>query len=552
VRGDALGAILEVDPSGVALLSARSLAVAFANRAFRAASPDPSADPVGRAVEEIWPTEAGLELRASLERVRTTGEPARFERLDVAGADGAARRFAFHAQLLSERDEDATILLVLWETTEVEAARSQAERSRERAELIAALAAELNAGAGLDAVLSTAVTRAAALVGAEDGSLWLLAPEDDRELVGLAELLPLGRCGVRRPLREHPAAAAAMADGTARIISRASAEGAEGRWMAAHDLVAALVVPLVEGRRATGLVYLNYGASGFLPSPHDIAFAEAIAEQCALAVGRARVFEAERAARARAEAAEREARRAEALQASLAAILGHDLRTPLQAVALGAEVLARRQGLSDADQKTLARMAASTAKMERMVADLLDFARLRAGERLPVDFARVDLGEIARAAAQELEVARGHPLDLEVGEGLALDGDAVRLSQLVSNLLGHALRAAAPGASVRGRVVAEGAVLTVAVDAEGVRIDPRTVAELFEPFALGTAGDPRHGSFGLGLFIAREIARAHGGEAEVVATPTGTRFSASVRRVHAAASSAPREDGGKPESAAAP
>jgi signal transduction histidine kinase len=534
VREDAFHAILEVDPSGVALLATSTLAVAFANGAFRAATPDPAADPVGRSVEEIWPTEAGLELRAALERVCATGEPVRFERLDVAAADGGARRFAYHAQLLRERD-DPTLLLVLWETTEVEAARSQAERSRERAELIAALAAELNAGAGLDAVLATAVTRAAALVGAEDGSIWLLASDDSREVQGVAELAAHGRLGVRRPLRDHPAAAAALAEGTARIIRWDTAERSDAGWMAAHGVVASLVVPLMEGRRPTGLLYLDYGESGFLPSPHDIAFAEAIAEQCALAVGRARVFEAERAARARAEAAEREARRAEQIQANLAAMLGHDLRTPLQAVALGAEVLARRHGLSEADQKTVARIAASTSKMQRMVVDLLDFARLRAGERLPVDFAPMDLGEVARAAAQELEIARSRAVELDVAGDLAMEGDAVRLSQLVSNLLGHALRAAPPGASVRGRLDGKGGVVTLIVDAEGVVVDPRTVAQLFEPFATASGGDPLHGSFGLGLFIAREIARAHGGDAEVIPGLASTRFTAWMPRGRPAA-----------------
>jgi signal transduction histidine kinase len=529
VRGDALHAILEVDPSGVALLSGDGLTIQLANRAFRAATPDPAIDPVGLTVEAIWPTEAGLELRATLERVRASGEAARLERLDVGGPDGAPRRFAYHAQPLPGR-EAATILLVLWETTDVELARSQAERSRERAELIASVAAELNAGASLDAVISTALTRAAALLGAEDGSLWLLGP-DGRELQCASELLPRGRLSEPGTLESRPAASAAAADHTARLVRVEAAAGAEARWLQEHGLTASLVAPLALEGRPTGVLYLHYGPDGFLPGAHDVAFAEAIAVQCALAVGRARVFEAERAARARAEAAEREARRAERLQERLAAVLGHDLRTPLQVLALGVSILERRDGLSEADRKTLTRMATSAANMQRMVADLLDFARVRAGDRIPVAFEPVRLDEIVRAAVQELQAARGGAVELVVDGDAALDGDAARLGQLASNLVGHALREAPAGARVRAEVEGVDGEVVLTVHANGLVLEPGALTHLFEPFARAS-GDALHGNLNLGFFIVREIARAHGGRLEIAPGERATHFAVRLPRWH--------------------
>jgi signal transduction histidine kinase len=241
------------------------------------------------------------------------------------------------------------------------------------------------------------------------------------------------------------------------------------------------------------------------------------------------VFEAERAARARAEAAEREARRAERLQERLAAVLGHDLRTPLQVVALGVDVLQRRDALSDADRRTLSRMATSVGNMQRMVADLLDFARVRAGDRIPVAFEPVRLDEVTRAAAQELEAARGQGVELSVRGDALIEGDAARLGQLASNLLTHALRAAPPGARPRVEIAGAAAEVSLEVVGEGLALDGAAAARLFEPFA-GASGDALHGALNLGLFIVREIARAHGGDVEVHPGDGTTRFAVRLPR----------------------
>jgi signal transduction histidine kinase len=260
-----------------------------------------------------------------------------------------------------------------------------------------------------------------------------------------------------------------------------------------------------------------------------VAFAEAIAAQCALALGRARAFEAERAARARAEAAEQEARRAERLQERLAAVVGHDLRTPLQAITLGVAVLGRRAGLSETDRKTLSRIAASAGKMEHIIADLLDFARVRSGDGVPVTFAPVRLDEVVRAAADELAAARGWKVEIELIGDPALEGDPTRLGQLASNLLGFALREIPESGRVRVEVLGEGERVTLRVEALGLRLPPEALPVLFEPFRR-TSGDSLLGNLGLGLFIGRAIARAHGGEVLVAPGPDCTCLVVSLPR----------------------
>jgi signal transduction histidine kinase len=523
---DALGelraAVLELEPCGLALLTGEPPVVRLANRAFREASDEP---PEGRGVEELWPSEAGLALRATLERVRATGEPARFERLEVGGP-GAMRRFACHAQRLTAGGAPS-LLLALWETTEVEDARAQAERSRERAELLASVASELNAGASLDAVLRTTLQRAAALLGAEDGAIWLLEPGE--VLSNAAELLPRGRVGARRGLEGWDVTAAVLRDRAARLFGRADGGPAERAWLQAQGMEAALAVPILEEGRGAGVLYLKYGTRFFLPAAHDVAFAEAIAAQCALALGRARVFDAERAARARAEAAEHEARRAERLQEQLAAVVGHDLRTPLQAIALGAAVLEKRGALAEDDRRTLTRIAASAAKMERIIGDLLDFARVRSRDGIPVAFAPARLDEVVRAAADEIAAAGGDEVAVAVQGDTALEGDASRLGQLASNLFGYALRERPAEARVRAEVRGGDAEVTLTVVAPGLHLVGETVPQLFEPFRR-TSGDSLRGSLGLGLFTARAIARAHGGEVRVLSDEEGTRLVATLPR----------------------
>lgn len=518
-------AVFDLEPGGIAVLGEGGFVVLIANRAFRSALPDPELDPVGRTLEEIWPTDAGLELRATLERVVEVGEPVRFERLEHLGRDGAARRFTYHAQRVSVGAP--ALLLVLWETTALDDARHMAERSRERAELLASVAADLNADVGLEAVLRTAVLRAAALLGAEDGSVWLL---DSREghLRAVAEILPRARAGLDVALAEMPLAAVAMQKGAARLFRRAEAKRHEAEWMAAHGVAAGLVVPLVEGGRACGVLYLQYDSDRFLPSHRDVAFADALAGQCAIAIGRARVYEAERSERARAEAAEREARGAEHRQERLAATVGRDLHESLEPILLGLGALARREGLGEDERRTLDRMASSAGRIHRIAQDLLDFARVRSGAGLPLSRELVWMGEVARAAIRELALAHEREMELSVDGDVWLEVDRAGIERVLSNLLGYALVAGKPGAPVRVAVRSTRDGVTLAVEAEGLALAPSALELLFEP--VRSTVDVVHGG-GLGLFIAREIARAHGGEIEVERGDDGTLFEVRLPRL---------------------
>lgn len=242
------------------------------------------------------------------------------------------------------------------------------------------------------------------------------------------------------------------------------------------------------------------------------------------------VLERYRDDRARDQAArEREAMLAELRQhlhhvEVLNGILGHDLRNPLAAVLSGAEVALRSEG--DVDRASLEIVVASAKRMARMIDQLLELTRLRAGGVIPIHRAPVDLAVVARAALAELCLVfpSRRFLISSVGESGGLwDGD--RLAQVCINLLGNALQHGEPAGAVTVRIDGSaGEQVVLEVHNRG-QIPGGVMTWLFDPFRRGRAEGARADGLGLGLYITRETARAHGGDVEVRSSAEdGTTF----------------------------
>jgi signal transduction histidine kinase len=271
------------------------------------------------------------------------------------------------------------------------------------------------------------------------------------------------------------------------------------------------VVPLVVGDRCPGVIGLTFGPE-HVPTPAERRFVEALAQLGAQAFDRARLFEAEQAAR-------REAEQVGRLQEQLMAVVGHDLRTPLSAIGLSAATLVRRGGLSPEDRALVERISSSARRMGALIRDLVDLSRARQGVGVSLHVARVDLGEVVRGALAELDAGPdGQEVSLAVRGDAALDGDRDRLAQVVSNLVGNALQHGG-GSPVYVTVTGGDLDVTLAVANGGPPIPEELLPHVFEPFRRGEpyarAAGGRPGNSGLGLFIVREIVRAHGGTVEV-------------------------------------
>ncbi|MBX9460271.1 MAG: GAF domain-containing sensor histidine kinase [Brevundimonas sp.] len=201
------------------------------------------------------------------------------------------------------------------------------------------------------------------------------------------------------------------------------------------------------------------------------------------------------------------------------AVLGHDLRNPLAAIDAGLALLERAPA-EDRIPGVVTQMKAASGRMNRLIGDVLDFARGRLGGGLPVGLRHaVDLGPMLEGVVDELRVAnpaRSIRLDVALDHPVACDPD--RLAQLMSNLIANALTHGEGDVRIGGR--SDGADLTLWVANSGAPIPEAARARLFEPFRRRGDSD----GLGLGLYISAQIAKAHGGTLDLQSDETETRF----------------------------
>ena len=204
-------------------------------------------------------------------------------------------------------------------------------------------------------------------------------------------------------------------------------------------------------------------------------------------------------------------------------ILSHDLRSPLSAISAGAALLATSAEDDPRQARVAARILNSAQRMERMIGDLLDLTRTRLGGAIPLTRVRTDLQQLCEEVL--LEVQTAHPeavVRFSASGNLTGEWDSDRLAQVVSNLVGNAIQHGGQGPiSLDAHDAAES--VTLRVHNGGKPIPLAAQASIFEPLARGGSGGTQ--SIGLGLFIARAIVTAHGGEIRVnSAEGSGTTF----------------------------
>ena len=230
--------------------------------------------------------------------------------------------------------------------------------------------------------------------------------------------------------------------------------------------------------------------------------------------------------RVRAQAA---AQAQEALRDRFVGILGHDLRSPLSAILASAEHLARGS-LEDGPKRAVARIVTSSRRMERMIAALLDLTRGRLGGGIPVTPQPHDLRAVAEQVLDEARAANPErTLALTAQGDTNASFDADRMAQVVSNLIANALEHGDPQGPISVLLDGDAAGLQLSVHNTGTPVPEAEREEIFDPFRKGsTSGRP---GLGLGLYIAREIVRAHGGELSLRSSAEqGTIFTARLPR----------------------
>lgn len=214
--------------------------------------------------------------------------------------------------------------------------------------------------------------------------------------------------------------------------------------------------------------------------------------------------------------------------------LAHDMRTPLSAIATSAEALLRAKDPSQLP-KAARIIQRSASRMQQMIADLLDFTRVRFGLPLHTEPAETDVGKLCRSVIDELSTFNpGVKLNLDIAGELSGKWDPARIQQLLANLIGNAIQYGAPYGPIDISIRAETEDIRIAIHNNGPALPPDVQRAIFDPFIRHddeTATGTHSGGLGLGLYIARQTAEAHGGTIEITSSAEyGTMFTVTLPR----------------------
>lgn len=233
-----------------------------------------------------------------------------------------------------------------------------------------------------------------------------------------------------------------------------------------------------------------------------------------------------------------------ARSAAQVAFLGgvaHDLKNPLQALRLAIEAHRRAPASPARIRRTLDIVGRQTGHLERMVGDFLDITRIESG-RLELRLADCDLRELVRDASALFDGDAAHPQTLDLpGEPVIVRCDALRVHQVVVNLLSNACKYSPAGAPVELGVRASGESAIIRVTDRGIGMTAAEIRRIFEPFTrVGLARDTVPGA-GLGLHVSEALVHAHGGAIEVESQPgRGSTFRVRLPRAGPRLASAAR------------
>jgi signal transduction histidine kinase len=387
------------------------------------------------------------------------------------------------------------------EAREARIAREAAEREERRAAFLAAAGQELAASLDRDQTIAT-LARLIVPNLAEICTVDLIEgdvlrrvaavhrnPEDD---VAVAASVGRVRSGIPEPL------ARIMSSGEAALVG--SSPALQG-WVTDDGPLGARTIvflPLVSRGQTIG-VAAAVSREGTPFTVADVPLFAEIARRASVSIDNAMLYrESQQAVRAREE---------------VLAIVSHDLRNPLSAVTLGATLLLTSPELHADDREQVETIELSARRMSRLIEDLLDVTRLEGGKRLPVQRERIDprelLGE-ARELFRAQSTVAAVRLEEEVEEPLpAVLADRHRVLQVLSNLIGNALKFTPPSGSITLRASHAGREVVVGVADTGPGIPEENRADIFTPYWQAKRTE-RMGA-GLGLPIAKGVVESHGG-----------------------------------------
>ncbi|MCT7997519.1 hybrid sensor histidine kinase/response regulator [Laspinema olomoucense] len=282
-----------------------------------------------------------------------------------------------------------------------------------------------------------------------------------------------------------------------------------------HQALASL--PLILQGHPIGAMGLSFAQAREF-SPEDRAFMVALGQQCAQAIARAQLYEAEQSARSQAETANR-------VRDEFIAVLSHELRSPLNPI-LGWTKLLQIRKFDQAKTLQALEIIERNAKLQsRLIDDLLDISRILRG-KLTLEMLPVHLGKIIESALETVRLAaeaKGIRITTFLPmEELEVLGDPNRLQQVVWNLLSNAVKFTPEGGQVTLRLRSIGHLAQIEVYDTGRGIAPEFIPYVFEYFRQADSKTTRSfGGLGLGLAIVHNLVELHGGSVQALSDGEG-------------------------------
>jgi signal transduction histidine kinase len=448
--------------------------------------------------------------RADREYLETMG-PRAAQALDRTWQHESAVRAREEAETLRARAADE-----LAERQKADAAlRASEARYRAfaaRTSRLHGLAAALSEAVTLQAVARAVVEQGCNVLGATNGDVTLLVEggtqfetlhsdgSSPEAAPGSRFAVESGLCATEAVLTRRPVFVKSFAEWQQRY-SRSAAIAADG------GCVSSATLPLLVDGGVAGVLGFHFTAPVNFDEEYQ-ALLTSVAHHCVQALERARLYDAAQRARGEAEAANRE-------RDEFISIVSHELRAPLNAILGWTSTL--QQGLFDPSTagRALQSIFDNATRQSRLIEDLLDFSRLTSG-RMTLDVDEVDLRTLLRSVVESsipAAAAKGLSLEIAPVDRILIRGDARRLQQVFSNLLGNALKFTPAGGRIEvgvGRAPDRG-VVEVRLTDTGEGIDPDFLPRMFDRFRQADGTPSRHGGAGLGLAIARELVEAHRG-----------------------------------------
>lgn len=400
------------------------------------------------------------------------------------------------------------------EAGEAKIAREGAEKEERRAAFLATAVQELTSSLDVDRAVST-LARLFVPNLAEICAIDLADSEGTLRRTAVAHRVQTVENAMREQIGQTistvpEALVRVMQEREAKIVGAAS--GLHGFISGIDEQRIVMVVPMVSRGETLGVV-TSAAPGGQVFTREDLTLATELARHGSLAIDNARLYlESQQALRAREE---------------VLAIVSHDLRNPLNAITLGASMLQASQSISPEDREQLDIIALSGSRMSRLIEDLLDVTRLEGGKRLPIDPAPLEVEPLLEETYELFKAQAATAfITLQYGTGGAVPkvyADHHRLLQVLSNLIGNAMKFTPKGGMIAFRADAQDDHVLFAVTDTGPGIPKKNLQDIFNPYWQAKRAE-RLGA-GLGLPIAKGIVEAHGGQIWVESDQgRGTKF----------------------------